>query len=201
MVKKSFKSLKQLYREECLANQPIIMGQPLEMDDIIWDDDYDEFVRLKDNTIIHIHPDKLQTIFPFPYSESNGDYDKKKDEAQQQVNLDYAIAVNTQNIDFILKCLREKPSLEYGALYITKDSSFDRDNSMFRSITYIRTYPDVYYMRQSERQKLVMLKDLDDRKALYSAYKKVHSSVVNRLKEWNDKYRHNAFEFIMYNID
>ena len=196
MVKRSFKSFKQMHREEILSHDPSST-----MDDYIWQDDYDEFVRLKNNTIVHIHPDDLQTVFPFPYSKSKNNYEEQKALAEKTVNLDYAIQVNTQNIDFMLKCLRERPSLEYGALYLSKESTFVKDDCIFRTVEYIRTYPDMFSMNLADRQKFVFLKDLDDRKAIYSAYKRIRASIVKRLIERKDKYRHNAFETILYNID
>lgn len=195
---KDLKTLKQLHDEEhfkYLNNDP-----DLTMEDYIYPEMV--FAELKNNLVVCIEEEELQTSFPFPYSASvDGDYEEKLAEAKSKVNLEYAISVNTENIDFVLEHLRVKPDMKQGALYLVRENQLLPEDSRFRVVKFLRTYPDMAYMGSRELESISILVDADDRKAIYSAYKKARSNIVKRLSEWHEKYRHNAFEIIMYNQD
>ena len=199
-MEKQFKSFKEQHDEEHFTYIHSEQVPDATMSDIVWDNGI--CVKLKNEDIVYIKEHKLQTIFPFPYSaDIKGDYESKLKEAENIVNLNYAITVNTKPYDFILEHLKSKPNLDLGALYLVREDQRLPENTRFKKLMYLRTYPDKLFMGIHEIEQMVLLKDADDRKALYSAYKKIRSNIVKQLTEWENQYKHNAFEIVMYNTD
>lgn len=197
-MKKEIKTLQQLYREEQFKYIDSDDDPQAEMSDFIYPDGV--FAELKNNLIVFISDKEIQTFFPFPYSASiSGDYEKKLEEASKTVTLDYAISINTEWVDFILNCLRTKPDMEKGALYLVREDQRLPNDSRFRSVKFFKSYPDMFYIGANEKDNMVLLTDVDDRKKLYSAYKKARKRIVDSVTEWYEKYKDNAFDIIMYN--
>lgn len=197
---KRLKTLEQLYREEIFKYVESPNNPTLSMSDVIFPDGV--FVELKNNLVVFIRDKEIQTIFPIPYSASiKGDYEEKLIAASDAVTLDYAISVNTEEVDFILDNLRSKPDVKKGALYLVLENQKLPSDSRFRSLKFLRTYPDLSYMTASERKNAVLLTDVDDRKALYSAYKKMRKRIIDHVTDWHNKYRDGAFDVLMYNKD
>jgi len=199
-MEKEFKTFKQQHDEEFYRYVVYPDIPELEMYEYDWEDA--ACVPIKNNLVVYIPIPEIQKAFPFSYNaEISGDYEQKLEGAKNTVNLDYAIQVNTEPIDFILDHLRQKPDIELGALYLVRENQKLPASTRFRIVKYLRKYPDTLYMGGSETEQMVLLKDADDRKALYSAYKKIRSNIVKQLTEWENQYKHNAFEIVMYNSD
>lgn len=162
----------------------------------------DGFVRFESGDIVRIPKTNIQTTFLFGYSKLEGNYEEKYQLAKDTVNLDYAIRFNTATHDFILKSLREKPNLDFGALYVCKEYPIAPDNTAAKSILFLRTAIDIFYIGGFEKMNASkLLINTNDRKKLYSAYKKAKQDVIKQLTDlYNDK-KEAAFNIYMYCTD
>ena len=201
-MEKQFKSLKQQHDEELFKYILSVEWSDIEceMEDFIFDDGI--CVKLKNDIVVFIPYPMLPTSFPFPYRpDIKGDIQERAKYMRGIVNLDYAIQENVKHIDFILEHLRKKPDIELGALYLVREDIRLPETTRFRIVKYFRTYPDMLCMGGRESKETTLLVDADDRKALYSAYKKVRSHIIQELNERYEKYGSCAFEIIPYNVD